>query len=78
MTFPDPIKHKIYVSPNSQSLINSLLEKDKSKRLGAKGGVQEILDHPFFDGLDIEKLLKKELTPEYMPDINQGELKYFD
>jgi hypothetical protein len=36
------------------------------------------LEHPFFESLDIEALLKKELTPTYLPDINEGELKYFD
>ena len=51
------MKHKIYVSPNAQSLINSLLHKEKDKRIGAQGGVQEILDHPFFDGLSIDLLL---------------------
>lgn len=78
VTFPDPVKHKIYVSPNAQSLINGLLQKDKNKRIGAKKGIAEVLQHPFFEELDIDALLKKELTPEYMPDINEGELKYFD
>lgn len=54
------------------------MAKDKSKRIGAKRGIKEILEHPFFDGLDIEAMMKKELTPGYMPDINEGELKYFD
>jgi len=39
VTFPDPVKHKIYVSPNAQDLINSLLQKKKNKRIGAQGGV---------------------------------------
>ena len=78
VTFPDPQKHKIYVSPNAQDLINKLLAKNKKNRLGANGGVDEILSHPFFSGLDIDKLKKKELTPQYMPEIADGELKYFD
>ena len=65
MTFPDPDRHKIFVSPNAQSLINRLLNKDKSQRIGSKEGIAEVLRHPFFDGLDMDKLLKKELTPEY-------------
>ena len=78
VTYPDPQKHKIYVSPNAQDLINKLLMKKKNERLGAKGGINEILSHPFFEGLDITKLKKKELKPEYMPEIADGELKYFD
>ena len=53
VTFPDPERHKIYVSPNAQSLINKLLCKDPSKRIGIKGGIQEVLEHPFFASLDI-------------------------
>jgi hypothetical protein len=39
--------------------------------------VQEILQHPFFAGLDMEKLLRKELKPPYKPEISD-DLKYFD
>jgi len=49
-----------------------------TKRIGAKKGTAEILQHPFFEGLDIDLLLAKKLTPEYMPEINEGELKFFD
>ena len=40
--------------------------------------MKEILEHPFFKPLDIPALMAKKLTPGYMPDINDGELKYFD
>jgi serine/threonine protein kinase len=69
VTFPDPDKHKIYVSPKAQDLINKLLAKKKENRLGAKNGIEEILLHPFFADLDIELLKKKQLKPKYMPDI---------
>lgn len=64
VTFPTVEKHGIYVSPEAQSLINMLLEKKQSKRIG-KNGIKEILDHDFFKTLDIEKLMKKELIPPY-------------
>jgi hypothetical protein len=34
-----------------------LLEKNKKKRLGQTRDVAEILEHPFFKGLNIEALL---------------------
>ena len=77
VTYPIPEKHNIFVSDNAQDLINKLLDKNRKKRIGAIGGIKEILDHPFFSELDIDALLKKKLTPEYMPEIT-GELKYFD
>ena len=77
VNFPDPVKHGIDVSPNARDLIKKLLEKNKKKRLGAQRDVQEILEHPFFAGLDIDKLMKKQLVPPYMPEISD-DLKYFD
>jgi hypothetical protein len=39
--------------------------------------MNEILEHPFFASLNIEKLMKKELVPPYKPVIND-DLKFFD
>jgi hypothetical protein len=38
--------------------------------MGAKDDVKEILAHPFFKDLDIEKLMKKQLVPPYLPDVD--------
>ena len=74
-----PEKHNIEVLPEAQDLINKLLTKNRTKRIGAgPQGISEILSHPFFAELDIDALMKKQLTPQYMPDINDGELKFFD
>lgn len=59
-------------------MINKLLAKKKNQRIGADGGIKEILAHPFFSGLDMDALVQKKLTPTYKPDITDGELKYFD
>jgi len=58
VNFPDAERHKISVSPDAQDLIIKLLDKNKKTRLGANG-IDEILKHPWFRTLDIEKLLKK-------------------
>ncbi len=76
MTFPDN-RVGFEVSPVARDCIKRLLDKDKRSRLGAKEDVKEILEHPFFEGLDIDKLLKKELVPPYKPVIND-DLKFFD
>jgi serum/glucocorticoid-regulated kinase 2 len=77
VTFPDSNKFGIEISSNAKDLIKKLLEKDKKKRLGAENGMAEILEHPFFAGLSIEKLMKKELVPPYKPVISD-DLKFFD
>jgi len=76
VNFPDPVKHKISVSEEAKDLICKLLDKEKKTRLGANG-VEEILNHPWFSNLDIEKMLRRELEPPYKPD-SSDELAYFD
>lgn len=78
VSYPVPEKHKIYVSPEAQDLINKLLNKNRKKRLGATDDVKEILAHPFFKDLDINQLMQKTIKPKYMPEINDGELQFFD
>ena len=77
VTFPDTEKMGFHVSNEAKDLIGRLLEKDKTKRLGAKGDIDEILAHSFFNGLDIEKLMEKKLIPPYNPEI-KDDLKFFD
>jgi len=42
-------------------LISKLLTKDKTQRLGKTDGVKEIISHPWFSSIDVEKLLKKQI-----------------
>ena len=77
MTFPDKSRLGFEVSPVAKDCIKRLLDKDKKKRLGAAGDVKEVLAHPFFAGLDLERLLRKEIEPGYRPVIND-DLRFFD
>ena len=55
---------------NAKSLVKHLLESDLTKRYGnLKGGVKDITGHRFFKTLNWDKLLKKELTPPYIPKV---------
>ena len=44
--------------------------------MGANG-IDEILAHPWFADLNIEALVAKQLTPPYVPRV-QEDLAYFD
>jgi len=57
--FPDKSKYKIEYSDEIESIINSLLVKEKAKRLGYANDAEEILSHPFFASLDLSKLAAK-------------------
>ena len=57
------------MSNEARDLITRLLEKDKKLRIGSKSDAAEILSHPFFNGLDLGKLSKREIQPTYIPKV---------
>ena len=83
MVFPDRNKYKIEFTDDFIDIVERLLDKDKSKRLGSQGGAKEILAHKFFAGIDVAKLEQKDFKPPFIPKIEGkfGEedfLKYFN
>jgi serine/threonine protein kinase len=55
---------------NAKSLVKHLLEIDLTKRYGnLKGGVNDIKSHRFFKGYDFDALLKRTITPPYIPKV---------
>lgn len=78
--FPDQEKYQIFYSKQFIDIVSKLLLKDKDKRLGNKGDWKEILQHPFFEGIDIDKLLKKQIKPIFKPDLSKHKIdtKYFN
>jgi serine/threonine protein kinase len=62
------------VDPNVVSFISMLLEKDPE----ARGDFSKIRGHPFFAGLDFEKVLAREIVPSYVPEVSGAGVKNFD
>jgi hypothetical protein len=60
------------VSENAKSLIDALLKTNPRERLGS-GGVDEIKNHPFFEGINWDDVLKKKVKPPYVPVIKKIE-----
>ena len=50
-----------------------MLCKNKSQRLGANGG-DEVLAHPFFQGIDLERLLQKRIRAPFLPKTTDPEM----
>lgn len=50
--FPDPERHKIFMSDALKDLITKLLDRNAMTRLGSKNDVNEVIAHPFFAGVD--------------------------
>jgi hypothetical protein len=53
------------------------LDKDRTQRLGSKGGENEILAHPWFKGVDRVKLEKYQVVPPFKPASDEGNLTEF-
>ena len=60
-----------YIPPKARSLITLLLNRDPVKRLGGgpRGG-KDIMEHAFFDPIDFERLLKREIKPDFVPEVS--------
>lgn len=48
-------------------MILQLLNRDKSKRLGAKSDADEVLAHKFFKGINIKKIVDRKFKAPYIP-----------
>jgi len=63
-----PIDDEVF-SKHAKDLLEKLLERNPSKRLGANG-VDEIKDHPFFSEINWDKLYKRKIKPPFIPKDN--------
>nr|CCA21231.1 protein kinase putative [Albugo laibachii Nc14] len=64
-----------YVSRHAESIIRQLLNRNPKERLGANG-CSDVKTHPFFEDIDWDKLLRKEIQPPFRPchtAMNNGE-----
>ena len=69
--FPDPTRHKIKMSDNCKDFISKLLEKDPANRLGTRGGIEEVMSHPFFSDLNLDDLVNKRIDPPFKPKLSK-------
>ncbi|KAG6604575.1 AGC/AKT protein kinase [Phytophthora cinnamomi] len=60
-----------HISPVARSLISKLLNRDPARRLGGgPNGGRDIMAHPFFESIDWDKLMRKEIEPPFVPDVS--------
>ena len=77
----DPLKFPkgVSVSESAKDLIRKMLERNVDERLGSRGA-SEVKNAPFFSSLNLQKVLAKEYTPEFIPpkDKKEGDVRNFD
>ena len=75
-----PILMKKSFSPKARDLLSKLLERDPKKRLGSGSrDALDIMEHPFFESIDWDKLAKKDVKPPYVPKTKRiDDLRHID
>lgn len=63
-------KYPSYLSSTAKNLIESLLKKDSTKRLGSGRGAIEIREHPWFSNIAWDKMEQQKYEPFFRPKIN--------
>lgn len=77
VVFPDRLQYRIDYSDELVDIVNKLLKKERTKRLGSKDGQKEILSHPWFKGVDVVKLESYQVVPPFVPKHDNGNLTQF-
>ena len=68
------IEMKAFFSVEAKSLLQGLLERDTTKRLGSsEDDANELKRHPWFAKIDWEKLYRRELDPPVKPYVSGPE-----
>jgi serine/threonine protein kinase len=55
------------MSPECKDFIKRLCDKNPDTRLGSKGDMKELLDHPWLSCVNVNALLDKDVIPPYKP-----------
>lgn len=70
----DKLKFPAYVSLRARSMVCCLLHRSPAFRLGTgennSSNPQSVMGHPFFGGLDWQKLDRREYVPPFVPSIS--------
>ncbi|TNN44458.1 Serine/threonine-protein kinase Sgk1 [Liparis tanakae] len=67
------------VSNAGRELLEGLLQKDRTKRLGVKDDFLELKFHSFFSPINWEDLMAKRITPPFVPSVSgPTDLQHFD
>ncbi len=67
-----------FLSENCKSLIVALLNRDPATRCGSTNDVEDIKTHPFFADIDWDAMMRKEVLPEYQPEVKTDQAALFD
>ncbi|KAL7393783.1 hypothetical protein ABVT39_015917 [Epinephelus coioides] len=64
-----PLQMRSGGSQAARSLLEGLLERDVSKRLGGSRDLEELQEHPFFASINWDDLLARKVRPPFIPKV---------
>lgn len=64
----DPLRFPDEMPALARHIMQGLLQRDPTKRLGVHGA-QEIKTHKFFAPIDWDQLIRKKITPPFKPSV---------
>uniref|UniRef100_A0A8C2B8P4 Serum/glucocorticoid regulated kinase 1 n=1 Tax=Cyprinus carpio TaxID=7962 RepID=A0A8C2B8P4_CYPCA len=74
-----PLQLKPNISNAARHMLEGLLQKDRTKRLGFTDDFTEIKNHMFFSPINWDDLNAKKLTPPFNPNVTgPNDLRHFD
>uniref|UniRef100_A0A8C7Y2Y3 Serum/glucocorticoid regulated kinase 1 n=1 Tax=Oryzias sinensis TaxID=183150 RepID=A0A8C7Y2Y3_9TELE len=74
-----PLQLKPNISNSARNLLEGLLQKDRTKRLGCTNDFIEIKNHVFFSPINWDELNAKKITPPFNPNVTgPNDLRHFD
>jgi len=75
-----PLRLRTNISQSARHLLEQLLQKDRTKRLGnSETDFEDIRSHQFFRTINFQDLYDKKIDPPYNPNVSgQMDLKHFD
>ena len=76
--FPHPDRHGIPMSEELKDIVTKLLDKNPASRLGSQNDADEIVNHPWFKGMDWDGVMKKTVEAPFVPDMEYIRTKKSD
>ena len=62
------------MSEECKDFISKLLNKNEATRLGTRGGIEEILAHPWLNSIDANRILEKTIEAPFKPELSADPL----
>lgn len=67
-----------FLSDDCKALIVDLLNRDPLLRCGSRNDVEDIKAHALFSDVDWDAMMRKEILPEYQPEVKSDQAALFD